>query len=254
MKTLFISGVAAIATFMGGAAIAADLPAKAPAPVVARPACAQFGGFYVGANAGWATLHSNWLDRDAWVDNFGTEWAIGNVSNNKSGGTAGGQIGYNWQLSPCTVFGVEVDANWVGISDTRTFSPTASPGTALTLSDRMRWFGTARTRGGVIVDNVLIYVTGGFAYANIRHDATVTDPNVAITSESINSSKSRWGGVLGVGTEYAFNRNWSLKGEALYIQFADKETTFFSVAGNQAVRVESQDWMWVGRIGLNYRF
>ena len=253
MKKLFLSGVAAISTLVGGAAIAADLPTKAPAAVVARPACAQFGGFYAGVNAGWATLHSDWVDGDNWIDNFNNDFNSSHLSNNKSGGTAGGQIGYNWQLSPCTVFGVEVDANWAGISDTRTFSPTGGAGTALTLQDRMRWFGTARTRGGVVVDNVFIYATGGFAYANIRHDATVTDPTIP-ASESANAGKSRWGGVLGVGTEWAINRNWSLKGEALYIQFADKETTFFSAAGNQTVTIENQDWMWVGRVGLNYRW
>lgn len=252
MKKYLLSVVAVLG--FGGIAAAADLPVKSAAPVVVRPACAQFGGFYGGVNGGWATLHSDWVDGDNWVDNFSNDFNSSHLSNNRSGGTAGGQIGYNWQLSPCVVFGVEVDANWVGISDTRTFSPTASPGTALTLNDRMRWFGTARTRGGVVVDNLLIYLTGGFAYANIRHDATVTDPNAAITSESVNASKSRWGGVLGVGTEWAINRNWSLKSEALYIQFADKETTFFSVAGNQAVRIENQDWMWVGRVGLNYRW
>src|SRR5262245_724946 len=205
MKTLFISGVAAIATFMGGAAIAADLPAKAPAPVVARPACAQFGGFYAGVQGGWATLRSTWVDRDAWVDNFGTDWALGSVSRDKGGGTAGAQIGYNWQLTPCTIFGVEADASWVGISDTRGYSPVdiGDTGTALSLEHRMRWFGTLRTRGGVIVDNLLIYLTGGFAFANIKHTWTITDPGTDPTIESFSSSNTRWGGVVGFGTEWA---------------------------------------------------
>ena len=35
---------------VSGAALAADLPAKAPAPAVVRSTCANFGGFYLGAH------------------------------------------------------------------------------------------------------------------------------------------------------------------------------------------------------------
>jgi outer membrane immunogenic protein len=250
MKKHLLSVVAVLG--FGGIAVAADLPAKSAAPVVVRPACAQFGGVYAGINGGWANLHSDWVDGDNWIDNFGNDFNSSHISNNKGGGTVGGQVGYNWQVSPCVVFGVELDANWVGISDTRSFSPTGGPGTVLTLQDRMRWFGTARTRAGVVVDNLLIYATGGFAYANIQHTWTITDP--APASESFSSGSSRWGGVIGIGTEWAFNRNWSLKSEALYIQFQDKDTTGFSTNGAQNVRFESQDWMWVTRVGVNYRW
>jgi outer membrane immunogenic protein len=256
MRKLFLASVTAMVTFVGGAATAADLPAKAPAAVAPRPACAQFGGFYAGVNGGWANLRTTWVDRDAWVDNFGTDWALGSVNNDKGGGTAGGQIGYNWQLTPCTVFGVELDANWTGISDTRGYTPVdiGGTGTALTLEDRMRWFGTARARGGVVVDNVLIYLTGGFAYANIKHTWTITDPSASPTVESFSSSAGRWGGVVGFGSEWAFNRNWSLKSEVLYILFQDKHTTVFSPNGPCNCRFDLQDSMWVSRIGVNYRW
>lgn len=252
MKKHLLSVVAVLG--FGGIAAAADLPVKSAAPMVARPACAQFGGFYAGINGGWANLRTTWIDRDAWVDNFGTDWAIGSVSRDKGGGTVGGQIGYNWQPTSCTVFGVELDANWAGISDTRTYSPDSGTGTVLTLEDRLRWFGTARTRAGVIVDNLMIYATGGFAYASIKHAWTVTDPGSTPPLESFSSNSGRWGGVIGFGTEWAFSRNWSLKSEALYILFQDKTTSGFSPNGPDTVNFDTQDSMWVARMGVNYRW
>ena len=37
----------------------------------------------------------------------------------------------------------------------------------------MRWFGTVRARTGIVVDNVLLYATGGLAYARFNSDLTV---------------------------------------------------------------------------------
>ncbi len=34
----------------------------------------------------------------------------------------------------------------------------------------MKWFGTARVRTGIVVDNVLLYATGGLAYANFNRN------------------------------------------------------------------------------------
>ena len=37
--------------------------------------------------------------------------------------------------------------------------------------------GSVRTRAGIIVDNVLIYVTGGLSFANFSRSYTQTDFN-----------------------------------------------------------------------------
>jgi outer membrane immunogenic protein len=233
-------------------AYAASYPTKAMP--VARPACAQFAGWTAGAIVGWANLDSKWVDRDAWVDNFGTDWALGTVSNTDGGITVGGQIGYNWQMG-CTLFGVELDASWAGISWNKAYSAVdVGPGTVLTLDSKLNWYGTARARTGIIVDNLLLYVTGGFAYANIKHNFTVTDPGATPTIESFSAKDSRWGGVVGVGTEWAFNPNWSLKSEFLYIRFQEVTTTGFSPNGPGTVNFDNQDSMWVSRVAAVYRW
>ena len=58
MRKLFLATTALVALAAGSAA-AADLPVAYKAPLPVRPACANFGGFYVGANVGWRLLRQS---------------------------------------------------------------------------------------------------------------------------------------------------------------------------------------------------
>jgi len=108
----------------------------------------------------------------------------------------------------------------------------------------------------VIVDNLLLYVTGGFAYANF--DRNFTYFNDLPATAVFTSDDTKWGWTAGVGTEWAFAPNWSLKSEVLYMSFEKGTLTVPGSAGigNVAAtyRLESQDQAWVSRIGVNYRF
>jgi outer membrane immunogenic protein len=215
------------------------------------PACAQFGGAYIGINGGWASHDKHWVDRDNWIDNFAFDFNSSNVSKTRDGATVGGQIGYNWQRR-CTVLGIETDANWANLDGTEVLSPFAG-GTTLTLNDNVTWFGTTRLRAGVVVDNLMLYVTGGLAYAGIKHDFRIVDPGIPAT-ERFSTDNSRWGAALGVGAEWLLAGNWTVKGEALYLKFEEDRTSGFSAAGNQTVHFDTQDSIWVARLGLNYKF
>jgi outer membrane immunogenic protein len=261
MKKLFLASVFGFAFV--GSAIAADMrmPAKA-APPIARPACAQFGGWYVGANVGWGYLAHNYHDRDN-LAQFTDDDLPTSTRDTKSGVNGGVQAGYNYQTG-CTLFGIEADWSW---SDTNASSfntdgdgPVGAPGTdTLSVSSKMRWFGTVRARSGVIVDNVLLYVTGGLAYANFNNSVSIFEDDPA-TTLTLSRSKTRWGWTAGLGTEWAFAPNWSLKSEVLYMRFEKDTATFIGdglpAGGNlgQAYRLESQNEAWISRIGVNYRF
>ena len=67
------------------AAIAADLPVKATAYAPARPACAQFGGWYAGGHVGYGTYDHTWSDRDAWTSELSDDLQRSNVKLDKSG-------------------------------------------------------------------------------------------------------------------------------------------------------------------------
>lgn len=261
MKKLLAA--AAFATISSVPAIAADMAVKAAPVVAARPACAQFGGFYLGGNVGYAYYQHSFHDRDALGPSIDTGLS-NSYRDTQSGWNAGVQGGYNYQ-SGCTLFGVEADWSW---SDTRASSfnqdgdqTVANPVTdSVTLSSKMRWFGTVRARSGVIVDNVLLYATGGFAYANFDRTFTYFNDNVPPSIGVFSSNNTRWGWTAGLGTEWAFAPNWSLKSEVLYMQFEKSTVTALgnadSSVGNAGVsyRLESQDQAWISRVGVNYRF
>src|SRR5262245_22640484 len=78
--------------------------------------CANFGGFYVGGNIGWATLtaHQNDLDGVFSFANTTVPAPTGFTATDDTF-TAGAQVGYNVQKG-CTLFGIEADWNWADLN------------------------------------------------------------------------------------------------------------------------------------------
>src|SRR6187402_1241932 len=169
------------------------------------PPCAQFGGFYVGGNLGYGYYDYRYQDRGNLVQTIDDDLPTSAQLNN--GNWNGGvQAGYNWQ-SRCTVFGFEADwsaTNMRGRGDF--FDGDAGTQDSFTLESRMKWFGTARVRTGIVVDNVMLYATGGLVYANFNRNLTVFEDAPA-TSAAFASSRTRWGWTAGLGTEWSFAPN-----------------------------------------------
>jgi outer membrane immunogenic protein len=253
MKRSIIAGVV-LSSVLAGSAIAADMPMKAAS---VRAACAQFGGVYVGGQAGVSTYNHTFSDLDAFAKGIDDKLP-NSVSDSGRGWLAGAQAGFNWQ-SGCTVFGIETD--WARTKATASSfnSDGDSPDSdTLTVESKLRWFGTTRVRTGVVVDNLLLYVTSGVAYASVKRDLEFFSdgPIHRPVTEAFSSSRTRFGWTAGAGTEWAINANWSLKSEFLYMQFAKDEGTFVTtvIAPGTTTRFKHDDSAWVGRIGLNYRF
>ncbi len=189
------------------AAVAADIPRRtyAPAPYASVPAVYSWMGPYVGANLGY-------------------QW--GETSNNPtepSGIFGGLQAGYNWQTGQF-VFGVETDIQLSSADDV--FAPWkfANP-----------WFGTARARAGIAMNNILFFGTGGLAYGGLRAD-----------NLGLSETRTGAGWTVGAGMEVGLTPNWSAKVEYLYIDLTDRS---FSVTGTNN-GLESN----LLRFGVNYRF
>jgi outer membrane immunogenic protein len=259
MKKLFLATTALVALTAGSAG-AADMAVKARPLPPPPPACAQFGGFYLGGNVGYGFYDYRYHDRGNLVQTIDSDLPT-SASLNDNRWNAGVQVGYNWQ-SNCSLFGFEADWTWTNLRASGDFFD-GDGGTqdSFTLESRVKWFGTVRARTGVVVDNVLIYATGGLAYARFNRDLTVFEDAPA-TSATFSSSRTRWGWTAGVGTEWSFAPNWSLKSEFLYMRFQKDDPTFtgttinginFGVPGRSYVFNQQED-IWVTRIGVNYRF
>ena len=241
MNKLLVATLA-IGALTIGAAQAADLGVRraAPAAVVAGPACAahQFQGFYLGASGGSIYHEGHRQDTDGFLtDNAG--W-----TKNKWGGLVGGQAGYNWTTCN-TLWGVEIDGSWSSVKNTLRDNPNAAPGDNF-IESKMNTFATARLRTGLVLDNLLLYVTGGFAAAHFK--TTWSD-----APDTVTFKEWRYGWTAGFGTEWKWTPNWSFKSEVLYASFADRDRSFVGT-GPTTYNFRHSDSVWVSRIGLNYRW
>lgn len=277
MNRTLLAGLAILG--LGGVAIAADLPVKAPrlAPVVAAPAF-SWNGCYVGANVGWARAEhdlSSLVTAPPAIIVQAARTALNNAgfgSIDGSGFTGGGQIGCNWQPSASAwVFGIEGDFNFLSADASRNTGNYVEPVSGRTVRSiddiGMDWFATVRGRIGYAFREVLVYATGGVAFANIdvakRFAWDFLDGCAVVNGLQEchvgGASGTRAGWTLGGGLEWAFRPNWSAKLEYLYADFgSDSFTTVNNGAafiGLTQSAVHSVDTtLQVVRVGINYRF
>jgi outer membrane immunogenic protein len=108
----------------------------------------------------------------------------------------------------------------------------------------------------VVLDNLLLYLTGGFAAVHTRTNWETNFGGGGNPFISLQEDNWRWGWTAGFGTEYAWSPNWTVKFETLYVETLDKDysKTYFAFGGNNTVNFTDSNHLWVTRIGLNYRF
>jgi outer membrane immunogenic protein len=216
-----------VAGLIGTPALAADLgrpvykaaPPPPPAPVF------SWTGFYVGGHAG-----GGWSNESVTANPLPDPVTYGfvqeNANINGSGAVGGGQIGYNWQVTPAYLLGLEGDFSWSGIRGSATTGPIQSippglvyvPGSFFQATNKFEWLSSIRGRVGLTWDRLLVYGTGGVAWTRI--DYSGNDAFVATSvfnPGSLTTTKSGW--VAGAGIEYAFTNNWSARLEYLHYGF-----------------------------------
>src|SRR5262249_1446174 len=130
---------------------------------------------------------------------------------------------YNYQFG-AGVVGIEADVNRnSGLKNSAILTPIDFD-TALEVSARAHVSGTIRGRAGVVLDNALVYVTGGAAWADVRQTGVGVDPATGVPvapAITANSSNTVWGGVIGAGVEFAVAPNWTVGAEVLHTVYQD---------------------------------
>jgi outer membrane immunogenic protein len=231
--------------------MAADLPAKArPAPLpVAAP---TWSGFYIGGTVGGGVASLPVHDQDCWICTLPSE------DSKEAGFVGGGHIGYNWQLGPNFLLGVEADFNGATFKAKETTCFGCAPfSDRISISSKIDYFGTIRGRAGLISGNALAYVTGGAAYARIKSSYEERDgPAGGPVLEAFASDDStHWGIAVGAGVEYMAGTNWVFRAEYLYLDFLKKNFEIFEPVNDPTgFRLGKSADMHIGRIGLSYKF
>jgi outer membrane immunogenic protein len=244
MRKLLL-GSAALAFLAGSPAFAADLDMR-PAPFYKAPAPALYNwtGAYFGANVGysWGRHENDWN-----VSGF----PAGSETQDMDGAIAGVQWGYNWQFGTW-LLGTESDIQWSGQSGSTDYCVVSCAVAVFTADHKLKWFGTARTRLGVLpTPNLLLYVTGGLAYGRVTSDYTLTVPAVATGTLSFSDTRAGW--TAGAGVEAAFMGGWSAKFEYLYIDLGDNSVSATTTVLGAVANFDSSVTDHILRLGLNYK-
>jgi len=166
---------------------------------------------------------------------------------------AGGQVGFNYQVGRF-VWGIEAD-----------FSATRLEGRNLDaafplqefLHSRTDFIGTVAPRVGIAWDRVLLYAKGGLAWAHDDYWLTLT-PNQLLAGQTfVTGDATRVGSMVGVGVEYAFAQNWSVKAEYNYMDFGTERILVKSTGIEPTQPNFDEDIgrkIQVVKVGLNYKF
>ena len=83
------------------------------------------------------------------------------------------------------------------------------------------WYGAIAGRVGYTVADVMFYLKGGVGFTHVSAESidlcTTTGANCSSQALIARGSANPVFGVFGGGAEWAFARNWSVKGEYLYL-------------------------------------
>jgi outer membrane immunogenic protein len=218
-------GVAIVSTTGGFASVAgaADVPI--------------WEGPYVGIQVGSTNVSGDYL---ATTGSCGP-CSVVNLDRDVTG--AGGQVGYNFQ-SGKYVFGLEaslVSADVSESSEQVIVGGVASTRPAFTRE--LDWTATITPRGGILVNNTLVYAKAGWAYASttVGHFT-----NFGSTYQSQSDTRTGW--VIGAGVEHPFSDHITGSVEFSHMDFGSERADFSAFSIDHELVIQSV------RFGLNYQF
>jgi outer membrane immunogenic protein len=220
VKRLFLAS-AAITAVMVGSAFAADMPLKAPPPVLAY----DWSGFYIGGVIGGAWGHVD--SSDPGLGLLGTLINVPVVQTTTNSGFIGGIEGGDRYQFGKLVIGWEADMVWGNNNSTSVtnFAPTFAPGLTFSraITANNKWTGTATSTVGIAHDRWLIYGKAGVAWQKTDYTDNWTVVGVPLFSGTgTTSSSNQVGWTVGTGIEWAIWNNWSIKAEYDYLDFGNK--------------------------------
>jgi outer membrane immunogenic protein len=209
----------------------------------------DWSGFYVGVfgGGGWGNHNVN--------DGNGPNTPFANFTANYSsqGGLGGGEAGYNFQIGSGLVIGVEATGFWSDIKGSDAAAQAQGQFLPITSvdADNLRWGGTVRARGGITVDRLMLFFTGGWAFGDIQH--TNTDPVFGADQFTVRAN----GLVAGGGIAYALTNNLIGKIEYSYYNFGSYNRPAVGATGltaNGQLPYTTNTQYSILTVGLDYKF
>ena len=258
--------LAAVAMMAAASAHAADLAPRPYTKAPEAPLVESWTGFYLGAELGGRWSNTTWTstgleDPVAAFENV--RLPQGNpASFNAATVRAGGYAGYNWQVAPTWVVGLEGDIAWGNSSKTSAGIPGSwfafsTPATIALDSSNVRegWDGTIRGRlGFLITPSVMLFGTGGVAFQDVSVTANCSRNGpwcVLNRSESFNHVMTGW--TVGGGIEGKVASGWLARLEYRYADFGSLSHEFFPKTIDSVFMTESMRTQTVS-VGIAHQF
>jgi outer membrane immunogenic protein len=245
---------AASAVLSAQLAFAADLPTKAPmAPAPMMPPVYNWTGFYIGGQVGggWAKDTVTHVDGGA---NFPAGFVQGSI--NPSGILGGAYGGFNYQWGQF-VLGIDGDYSWADLTGSGNDASPLIAGRVAQHSDKFSWVASVTGRLGYAMNNWMLFVKGGGAWAGRDGNSVITNA-AGTTINTTSSSDTRDGWIVGGGVEYGFLPHWTAKLEYDYIGFGTANfnaTTITAATGAVTTAGRSANsHLNIAKIGVAYKF
>jgi outer membrane immunogenic protein len=223
------------------AALAADIEAP--------PEDFDWTGFYIGGHLGYGEpSFDGFFDISEAQGEGGTEEPLPEETTyaddlDADGFVFGAQAGYNYQ-SGKFLLGIEADVSFLDFED----EVADNEGNDIIEVD-LDFLASLRLRGGAALDRVLVYATGGVAYAGGEY--TLIDDAGTGDENSGDVDIDAFGGVVGGGLEWAVTDGLSLRAEGLYFFFDDEEDTSDVTNDSDPDDFLELEDVWMIRGGIN---
>jgi opacity protein-like surface antigen len=193
----------------------------------------DWSGFYLGGSLG--AVHGESDPRTGVASSGGyftttdpaqiEEAGAGSLSQFRPTGSLYG--GYGMQFGNI-VAGLEVSAGTLFIDQSRavTTEYQSLPGTSFTIEQTVSadWVATFRPRVGWAQDGWLAYVSGGVAVTQLNFDSRFSDNAFSASSDG-STDELKIGWTVGGGGEFALDEDWSLRGEYMFTDFGDIDSS-----------------------------
>jgi outer membrane immunogenic protein len=245
MKKLLLVSAAVSSLGVASAAVAADLPVKAPRMA---PPPFTWTSCFLGAHAGggWARKDITDPVQLVEVNAFAVApAAVTTAQVSPSGAVIGGQFGCDYQFAPNWVVGAEGSASGATMKGDTSVNLPDVGGTAL-VTARTDFLGSVTGRLGYAVDRWMYYVRGGAAWAGDKY--TVTG-----TGFGFEGLDWRGGWTVGAGIEWAFATSWSARLEYDYYGLGTRTVSMTDVLnGFGPAPIDVKQSVQTVKLGINF--
>jgi outer membrane immunogenic protein len=254
MKRILLSTISLGVLGLVSPALGADLPPYSKAPALAAPV-SDWSGFYIGGfgGGGWGNHNVSNSTGNA------TPFADYTANYPSQGFLGGGEAGYNLQ-SGNVVVGIEATGFWSNISGSDANAVSQGLLNIANIpaidEDKVQWGGTLRARGGVTVDRLMLFFTGGWAFGDIQHTNTAVPPVPGfpvVDQFTVHAN----GVVAGGGLAYALTNNLIGKIEYSWYNFNAYNRPAVGPAGltaNGQLPYTTNTEYSIVTVGLDYKF